>query len=303
MGNRVIRLGHSPDSDDAFMFYALATGAIETGDFKFEHVLRDIQTLNDWAQEGKLEVTAVSVHAYAYLQDRYAVLSSGASMAGVQLTQYVPDPNVPQEQVSMPKLPAGGAHGPLVVARRDMPEQQLSSCRIGVPGRLTTAYLALQMAIGPFDCQMMNFDDIIPAVVAGQVDAGLIIHEGQLSYQEHGLTCLMDLGQWWFQQTNLPLPLGCNLVRRDLGVQAMRQISRILKESIRYSLTHRAEALDYALQFGRGLDAESTGRFVGMYVNDWTLDYGPVGREAMQQLLQRAAAEKLTPPVPQIDFV
>ena len=303
MPTQLIRLAHSPDSDDAFMFFGLATGAVDPGPFEFEHILRDIQTLNEWAQLGKLEVTAVSVHAYAYLHERYALLGSGASMGGTELAEYVADVNTLNDLDDLAPTTNTGAHGPLLVAGRDLPLGELAGRRIAVPGEMTTAFLTLRLALGDFDYEVFSFDEIVPAILAGRVDAGLIIHEGQLTYRQQGLCCLLDLGQWWFDQTSLPLPLGCNVIRRDLGTAAMRQISGILKNGIAYSLTHRREALDYALQFGRGLDAETADQFVGMYVNRWTLDYGPVGRQALRELLSRAAAAGISPAAPQLDFV
>lgn len=302
MSKQLIQLGHSPDSDDAFMFYGLATGAVDSGPFEFKHILQDIQTLNDWAGTGKLEVTAVSVHAYAYLQDSYAVLSSGASMGATELAQYVPDHDMAGKFPVMPK-PSSGAHGPLLLAREPMSLDQASSLTIGVPGLLTSAFLGLRLAIGEFKYEVINFDDIVPAVIDGRIDAGLVIHEGQLTYKQDKMHCVIDLGQWWFDETQLPLPLGCNLIRRDLGMEKMQQISAILKESIHYSLTHRSEAVDYALQFGRGLDAKSADEFIAMYVNEWTLDYGPTGREALLEFLKRGNAAKITPAVDRIDFV
>lgn len=264
---QLIRVGHSPDPDDAFMFYALAKDKIDTGKFRFEHELVDIETLNRRAFSGELELTAVSLHAYAHLADKYLICSCGASM--------------------------GDRYGPMVVAQQPHSLDQLRQLTIAVPGTLTTAYLALRMCLNTdFQHVVVPFDRILDAAAAGrfegqQVDAGLIIHEGQLTYADQQLQLLVDLGKWWHLETGLPLPLGANAIRKDLGPQAIRDVNRLLRESIRYGLEHRAEALDYALGFGRGLDRAKADTFVGMYVNDWTLDFGPRGREAVRQLLVR----------------
>jgi 1,4-dihydroxy-6-naphthoate synthase len=260
---RTITVGHSPDPDDAFMFYALAHDKIDTGGLRFRHELQDIETLNRRAIRGELEVTAISIHAYARLLDKYALLPSGCSM--------------------------GDKYGPMVVARQPLTLEQLKGVKIGVPGTLTTAMLALRLCLGQgFDWVVIPFDKIIDAVAAGRIDAGLIIHEGQLTFQNQGLKLIIDLGVWWQEKTGLPLPLGGNVVRRDLGDETIRQISRLLKESIRYALAHRSDALDYALKYARDMDKLLADRFVGMYVNDWTLDYGPRGREAVRRLLDEA---------------
>jgi len=278
MTKRLITVGHSPDPDDAFMFYALAHDKIDTGDLSFRHELQDIETLNRRALRGELEVTAVSLHAYAYLLDRYALLPSGCSM--------------------------GDRYGPMVVTRRPLTVAQLPSVRIAVPGTLTTAFLALRLLLPQgFSHEVVPFDQIIPAVAAGKFDAGLIIHEGQLTFQNQGLHLTVDLGVWWQEKTGLPLPLGGNVVRRDLGEQTMRDISRLIQESIRYSLAHRQEALTYALQYARDMDRELADRFVGMYVNDWTLDYGPRGRAAVAKLLDEAHRAGIIPAPVQLDFV
>jgi 1,4-dihydroxy-6-naphthoate synthase len=261
MTKRLITVGHSPDPDDAFMFYALAHDKLDTGDLKFRHELQDIETLNRRALLGELEVTAVSIHAYAYLQDKYALLPSGCSM--------------------------GDRYGPMVVAKKPMSIDELTKCRIAVPGTMTTAFLALRLLLPKgFEHQVVPFDQIIHEVAAGKFDAGLIIHEGQLTFQNQGLHLVVDLGVWWQDKTKLPLPLGGNVVRRDLGAQTMKEISRLLKESIRYSLAHRDDALQYALKYARDMDKALADKFVGMYVNDWTLDYGPRGREAVKRLLE-----------------
>ena len=255
-----INVGHSPDPDDAFMFYALAHDKIDTGRFRFRHELQDIETLNRRALRGELEVTAVSIHAYAYLQDQYALLPSGCSM--------------------------GDRYGPMVVARRPMSLDELKTVKIAVPGTMTTAFLALKLLLpGGFTFEVIPFDQIISSVASGEFDAGLIIHEGQLTFQNDGLHLITDLGVWWQEKTGLPLPLGGNVVRRNLGDESIREVSRLLKESISYALAHRADALKYALQYARDMDTALADQFVGMYVNEWTLDYGPRGREAVQRLL------------------
>lgn len=278
MNERVITVGHSPDPDDAFMFYALAHDKIDTGGLRFRHELQDIETLNRRAMRGELEVSAVSIHAYAHLLDKYALLPSGCSM--------------------------GDRYGPMVVARRPITVEELKNVRIAVPGTLTTAFLALRLLLPEgFAYEVVPFDQIIAAVAEGKYDAGLIIHEGQLTFQNQGLHLVVDLGVWWQEKTGLPLPLGGNVVRRDLGDETIRQISRLLKESIRYSLAHRDEALAYALQYARDMDKDLADRFVGMYVNDWTLDYGPRGREAVRRLLQEAHRAGIIPSAVNVEFV
>jgi 1,4-dihydroxy-6-naphthoate synthase len=278
MSKRLITVGHSPDPDDAFMFYALAHDKLDTGDLAFRHELQDIETLNRRALRGELEVTAVSLHAYAHLLDRYALLPSGCSM--------------------------GDHYGPMVVARRPFTVEELRTARIAVPGALTTAFLTLRLLLpGGFTHEVMPFDQILGAVAAGQFDAGLIIHEGQLTFQNQGLHLVVDLGVWWQERTGLPLPLGGNVVRRDLGEQTIRQISRLLKESIRYGLAHRSEALDYALRYARDMDKSLADQFVGMYVNEWTLDYGPRGRAAVRQLLDEGHKAGVIPSPAAVEFV
>ncbi|MBL8793369.1 MAG: ABC transporter substrate-binding protein [Planctomycetia bacterium] len=263
MSKRLITVGHSPDPDDAFMFYALAHDKLDTGDLEFRHELQDIETLNRRALKGELEVTAVSIHAYSYLLDKYALLPSGCSM--------------------------GDRYGPMVVAREPLTIEQLKTRKIAVPGTMTTAFLALRLLLpGGFEYEVIPFDEILNAVEQGRFDAGLIIHEGQLTFQNQGLRLIVDLGIWWMEKTGLPLPLGGNVVRRDLGEATMKQISRLLKESIQYSLDHRDDALTYALKYARDMDKSLADKFVGMYVNDWTLDYGPRGREAVRRLLDEA---------------
>lgn len=278
MPEQLITVGHSPDPDDAFMFYALAHDKIDTGNLRFRHQLQDIETLNRRAMRGELEVSAVSIHAYAFLLDKYALLPSGCSM--------------------------GDRYGPMVVAREPLSLADLKTARIAVPGTLTTAYLTLRLLLPDgFTYEVVPFDQIIGAVAAGKYDAGLIIHEGQLTFQNQGLHLIVDLGVWWQERTGLPLPLGGNVIRRDLGTDTMRQISRLLKESIRYSLDHREQALAYALQYARDMDVALADRFVGMYVNDWTLDYGPRGREAVQRLLAEAHRAGVIPAPVQVEFV
>jgi 5,8-dihydroxy-2-naphthoate synthase len=278
MTKRLITVGHSPDPDDAFMFYALAHNKLDTGDLVFRHELQDIETLNRRALKGELEVSAVSIHAYAYLADKYALLPSGCSM--------------------------GDRYGPMIVARKELAIGDLRTVTIAVPGTMTTAFLALRLLLpGAIEHQVIPFDEIIPAVAAGKFDAGLIIHEGQLTFQNQGLRLIVDLGVWWQEKTGLPLPLGGNAVRRDLGPETMRTISRLLKESIRYALGHRQDALDYALQYARDMDRGLADRFVGMYVNDWTLDYGPRGRAAVARLLEEGHRAGVIPHPVAVDFV
>jgi 1,4-dihydroxy-6-naphthoate synthase len=256
-----IRLGHSPDPDDAFMFWALAAGEVDPRGFEFEHVLRDIQTLNEWALEGRLEVTAISLHSYPFVQGRYVLLPHGASM--------------------------GAGYGPIVVSRELLSDDDLRRIEVAVPGRMTTAFLALRLRLGEFQWREVPFDQIMDEVVTGRADAGLLIHEGQLTYAAAGLQKVVDLGEWWLAETGLPLPLGVNVARRDLGTEVLRELSAVLAESIRAGLDNRERALEYALQFGRGLDGELADRFVGMYVNELTEDYGDEGRRAVRELLRR----------------
>jgi 1,4-dihydroxy-6-naphthoate synthase len=274
-----MRLGHSPDPDDAFMFYALAEGLIPTGELRFEHVLRDIETLNRWAFEGRLEITALSVHAYSHVADRYRLLPHGASM--------------------------GERYGPIVVAREPLDPAELPRRRVAIPGTLTSAFLELQLAVGPIEApHVVEFDRILDVVAAGEADAGLVIHEGQLTYARQGLVPVIDLGEWWHELTGgLPLPLGANAVRRDLGDETMSRLSGLLRQSVAYGLAHRREALTHAARYGRGLDDELADRFVGMYVNDRTLDYGDEGRAAVAELLRRAADAGLVERAAPVDFV
>jgi 1,4-dihydroxy-6-naphthoate synthase len=258
---RTIHVAHSPDSDDAFMFYALAEGKIDTGDIAYVHELQDIQTLNERALRGELEVTAVSIHAYAYLSDKYALLPHGASM--------------------------GDRYGPRLVSRTQMSRSDVKGKRIAIPGMLTSAYLALRLYEPDFEPVVVPFDEIEDAVVDGSVDLGLLIHEGQLTYGEKGLRLIADMGVWWYEETGLPLPLGGNVVRKDLGKPLIETISRHLHASIAFGLDHRRAALDHSMKYARGLDRGMADTFVGMYVNDWTLDYGPRGREAVRKFLAR----------------
>lgn len=280
MPTQVIRVAHSPDSDDAFMFYALAEGKIDTGNLRYVHELQDIESLNRRALSAELEVTAVSIHAYAYLADRYALLGSGSSM--------------------------GDGYGPRLVARDPAPASvaaALNGRRVAVPGLLTTAYLALKLFQPGIVPVVMPFDTIEDAVLDGTVDVGLLIHEGQLTFQDRGLHLWQDLGAWWLADTGLPLPLGGNVVRRDLGPAVVSQVARDLRASIVYALAHREPALAHASRFNRGIGAERTDTFVGMYVNQWTVDYGPRGRQAVQLLLDRAAAAGIIPAPVQVTFV
>lgn len=280
---QLIRVGHSPDPDDAFMFYALAKDKIDTGDFRFEHELVDIETLNRRAFSADLELTAVSLHAYAHLAETYMICSCGASM--------------------------GDKYGPMVVAKAPCTLESLGEKTIAIPGTLTSAYLALRMCLGvDFKYVEVPFDQIIEVTVAGHfegrdVDAGLIIHEGQLTYAEESLVLIEDMGKWWDRETGLPLPLGANAIRKDLGPETIKEVNRLLRESIRYGLENRQAALEYALGFGRGLDWNKADEFVGMYVNDWTLDFGDRGREAVAQLLRRGYEANVIPALVEPEFV
>jgi 1,4-dihydroxy-6-naphthoate synthase len=274
----IIRVAHSPDSDDAFMFYALATGKIDTGDIEFIHELQDIETLNRRALAGELEVTAVSIHAYAYLADQYALLPHGASM--------------------------GEGYGPRLVARRPYSRAELSGLTVAVPGTLTSAYLALKLFTPAVATVVVPFDQIQERVAAGEYDVGLLIHEGQLTYMDAGLYLIADLGEWWASETNgLPLPLGGNAIRRDLGADLIKRASRLLRASIAYGLEHRTDALVHAESYGRGLDRAQTDEFVGMYVNQRTLDYGADGRRAVQLFLDRGYEAGLIAQRVKVDFV
>src|SRR5690606_11218143 len=280
---QLIRVGHSPDADDAFMFYALAKDKIDTGRYRFEHELVDIETLNRRAFQAELELTAVSLHAYAHLSDKYLLCNSGASM--------------------------GDNYGPMVVSKEGGTIEQLKGKRIAIPGTLTTAFLTLQICLdGQFEHVAVPFDEIIDIVKAGEyqgqsIDAGLIIHEGQLTYGEDGLQLVVDLGKWWMEQTGYPLPLGANAIRRDLGPERIAAVARLLRASIAYGLEHRQDALDYALGFGRGLDRGKADDFVGMYVNEWTLDFGDRGRKSVELLLERGHQAGFIPTLVRPEFV
>ena len=278
-----IRVGHSPDPDDAFMFYALARDAIDTGKYQFSHELVDIETLNRRAFEADLELTALSLHAYAHLADKYAICACGASM--------------------------GDKYGPMVVAREEVSLADLNDATIAIPGTLTTAYLALRMCMGvDFKYVEVPFDEILNVVEAGSIDgeevhAGLIIHEGQLTYASQDLKLVVDLGVWWDEETGLPLPLGCNGIRKDMGEETILEVTALLKESIVHGLENRGPALDYALGYGRGLDRSMADEFVGMYVNDWTVDFGEKGREAVALLLKRGFECGVIPELIEPEFV
>jgi 5,8-dihydroxy-2-naphthoate synthase len=270
-----IHIAHSPDSDDAFMFYGLASGGVPSNGYELEHVLSDIETLNRAAFEGTYEISAVSFHAYAHLTDRYVLLPHGASM--------------------------GERYGPIVVSKKAA--SSLQSLTVAIPGTLTTAFLALRLYDPTVDYVVMPFDEIQQAVHDGEADAGLLIHEGQLTWKDEGLHKIVDLGEWWADRTGgLPLPLGGNVIRRDLGVSTITNLSRLLHDSIAYGLEHRDEAVSYAMQFGRGLDRSRTDRFVGMYVNNLTLDYGDRGREAVRRLLEEASGTGLLPKPVEVEF-
>lgn len=274
-----IRLAHSPDPDDAFMFYGLSSGAVDPGPYEFEHILEDIQSLNERAMRGEYEMTAISIHAFPYVADKYQLTACGSSM--------------------------GDNYGPRVVTRTPQRVEDLKGKRIAIPGKMTTAYLALQLLLGRdgFEPVVVMFDEIPAYVREGKADAGLVIHEGQLTYEKDGLHLAIDLGQWWMEKTDLPLPLGGNVVRRDLGDEHCLAVTRIMKQSIQYSLDHRTEAVRYALKFGRGLDEKLADEFVGMYVNKWTLNYGPRGRAAVERILAEGAAAGIVPQVGPIELV
>jgi 1,4-dihydroxy-6-naphthoate synthase len=276
---RGITIAHSPDSDDAFMFYGLATNKVRSAGIRYTHTLCDIETLNRKAREGEgfYDVTAISFHAYPYIQDKYALLSSGGSV--------------------------GEGYGPMIVAKRPYSEAEVKTKRIAVPGTLTTAYLVLQLYAPGVETEVVPFDQIIPRVLEGRYEAGLIIHEGQLTFDKSGLHRIMDMGRWWQKVTGLPLPLGGNAIRRSLGPQLMSVVGKALRESIQYALDHREEALAYAMQFARDLETPLADKFVGMYVNERTLDYGPDGREAIRRLLDMGHKAGVIPYEASVDFV
>jgi 1,4-dihydroxy-6-naphthoate synthase len=272
-----LTLAHSPDSDDAFMFYALATNKVRTDGLKLTHILGDIQTLNQKALQEVYDITAVSIHAYAYVAENYILLPSGASF--------------------------GDGYGPMVVGHGPLGPDGLRGKKVAVPGKMTTAYLALLLYEREVEPLVVPFDEILPYVSSGKANAGVVIHEGQLTYSLEGLSKLVDLGEWWQNETGLPLPLGGNVVRRGLGSATIREVARLVSESVRYGLDHREETLLYATQFSRGLDPVTTDRFITMYVNDWTLDYGDRGRRAVQQLLDRGFESGVLPERIQAQFV
>ena len=274
---RKISVAHSPDSDDAFMFYGLATNKLDTGDINFTHVLKDIQSLNEEAMRGTYDVTAVSFHVYAYIADKYALLPHGASI--------------------------GDKYGPIVVSGEPMKAEELSTVTIGVPGTLTSAFLALKIYNPDLKYEVIPFDKIIDAVETGRCGAGLLIHEGQLFYERIGLHKVLDLGEWWHEETGLPLPMGGNVIKRDLGLTTMKEVSRLLRESIRYSLEHREDALQYAMQFARDMDIELADRFVAMWVNDLTLDYTERGRAAVARLLDEGFERGIIPHRVAVEFI
>lgn len=272
-----ITLAHSPDSDDAFMFYGLATNKLDTGGLNFQHLLKDIQTLNEEATRGVYDVTAISFHAYAYVADKYALLPHGASI--------------------------GDNYGPIVVSREPATPDDIPNLKIAIPGKLTSAFLALRLFNADFKYEVVQFDKIMDAVLDGTCDAGLLIHEGQLFYQRKGLHKVLDLGEWWHGRHGLPLPMGGNAIKRDLGPELTKEVSNLLRESIRYSLTHREDALQYALQFARDMDPALADRFVGMWVNELTLDYTDRGREAVRRLLEEGFEKGIIPNQVPVDFV
>jgi 1,4-dihydroxy-6-naphthoate synthase len=274
---RKISVAHSPDSDDAFMFYGLATNKLDTGRIKFTHVLNDIQTLNEEAMRGTYDVTAVSFHVYAYIADKYALLPHGASI--------------------------GDKYGPILVSDQPIKAEELPNLKVAIPGTLTSAFLALKIFNPDFKYEVVPFDKIIETVQSGRCDAGLLIHEGQLFYETIGLHKVIDLGEWWHQKTGLPLPMGGNVIRRDLGSETMKEVSRLLRESIRYSLDNRDDALQYAMQFARDMDIELADRFVAMWVNDLTLDYTERGRTAVQRLLDEGFERGIIPNRVAVEFV
>lgn len=273
---RTISVAHSPDSDDAFMFYALATNKLDTGNLTFTHVLKDIQTLNEEAFRGTYDVTAISFHAYAYISDKYVLLPHGASI--------------------------GDNYGPILVSKQTYTPEDIPKLRIAVPGKLTSAFLALRLFNSDFEYEVVPFDRIIDAVQSGQCDAGLLIHEGQLFYKTLGLNKVLDLGEWWHERTGLPLPMGGNVIRRELGAETIRQVSAALRDSIAYSLAHRESALEYAMQFARDMDTRLADRFVGMWVNDLTLDYTERGREAVRRMLAEGFEKGIIPNQVAVDF-
>ncbi|MCX7871713.1 MAG: ABC transporter substrate-binding protein [Verrucomicrobiae bacterium] len=282
MINKKLTLGHSPDPDDAFMFYGMASGLVDCRGYNFEHILRDIQTLNEWAMAGRLDISAISFHAYPYVADNYALLPCGASM--------------------------GDGYGPIIVAKKRLSKDEIIKSRIAIPGKLTSAFLALQLYLncseGELNCVVVPFDQIFETVLSGKADAGLVIHEGQLTFSREGLVVCEDLGVWWKNENdNLPLPLGGNVIHKRIPSDERKVISAIIKESIQFSLNHRDGAVKYALQFGRGLDLNLADKFIGMYVNHWTVDYGERGRESIRRFLKKAEERGLIPKFKGLEFV
>jgi 1,4-dihydroxy-6-naphthoate synthase len=278
MNNGVFTLGHSPDPDDAFMFYAMAENKIDLRGYRFEHRLEDIQTLNERATRGELHISAISIHAFAYVSDRYALLPCGASM--------------------------GDGYGPMIVAPNERKVEDPRNCTIAVPGKMTSAYLALQLRLGAdFKYVVVPFDQIFEAVKAGRAEVGLIIHEGQLTYAKSGFTKIIDLGEWWKQETGLPLPLGGNVLRKDIPLPVQRDLLAIMRESIDYGLAHRDAAVKHSMPYARDMDTSLAGKFIGMYVNDYTRDYGQTGRQAIREFLNRAADRGYIDKAPAIEFV
>ncbi len=277
MALKEITIGHSPDPDDAFMFYALTHGKIDTGGLKIKHHIAGIEELNHKAVEGEFEVSALSVHAYGYTMDKYALMKCGGSF--------------------------GDGVGPIVVAKKKMEIGELADDRIAVPGTMTSAYLLLKLLLINFKFEVVPFDKIMDAVLNGDVDAGLLIHEGQLTHKKHGLHKIVDLGEWWQEDMNLPVPLGVNVVRKDLGKEMMQRLAKLTQESINYAMAHRTEAVDYSMKYGRGMDVKTTDKFVGMYVNKWTVDMGEDGRRSITQLLTRAYHAALIPRPVHLEFV
>ena len=277
-----LTLGHSPDPDDAFMFYALAKDLIDQRGYAFEHILQDIQTLNERATRGELDISAISIHAYAYVSDQYALLPSGASM--------------------------GDGYGPMLVAKETFSKEEIAGKKIAVPGEMTSAFLALQLWLGrpktEFDYVVVPFDEIFNTVNAGNADVGLIIHEGQLTFENEGLVCCADLGVWWGRENDgMPLPLGGNVIHKRIEAGERKVVSDVLERSIRFSLDNRAEAVEHSLQYARDMGIDLADKFVGMYVNDWTLDYGDAGRESIRRFLRRGHEMGVVPALPELEFV
>jgi 1,4-dihydroxy-6-naphthoate synthase len=276
MDKREITLGHSPDPDDAFMFYALATDSLDTGDLSFRHIIEDIETLNRRALNAELDVTAISIHTYAYVLDNYALLTSGASM--------------------------GDNYGPLIIAKTPMTVDEAKTKTIAIPGEMTTAALTLRLCLGDVKTTVIPFDKIMDAVESGEVEAGLLIHEGQLTYAARGFHKVIDMGEWWMQETGLPLPLGGNAIKKSLGEENIQRISQLLRQSIEHGLANRQVAVRHSMKYGRGMEESLTDQFVGMYVNDYTIDYGEKGREAVRLLLKRAHEAGIIPSPVQLEF-